>query len=402
MKKAERVFEESEIIAAYPPYRFIKIDGEIYIAGNAKNQYEAIETPEDYIKEVLRVMEKMNVDDNDEVLNFCNRFGLTGYNETDILTEVKYFAFCSPLFSMEDIYDWPQFIHLLKFGKNEEQKRVFNFLCRKCQTIIKSCHHDKELNLADKKTIVVGLNNLIIKKDFYNAETLSKIGFHRYIKELIGRGIENLSEFYLMWLNRLLLDQIFAGRIRKGLSDSRFGKSGTLENFGETKGHPGISASNGIRIQTLGGFKEDIDLIRTFMHILTGKMDSKMSDKLILQYDGTLFKGKEEILRHAIKTKISELTKILKGVNHSFIYSNGSLVLGYNLSSLMQAIVLYYHIVLKRKIFLEYRYCRWCGELFKPNRPNQWNCPHPMGTKKESNCALNARQAKCREKKKRK
>jgi len=114
------------------------------------------------------------------------------------------------LLKVKSIKNWVTFLVSLKQTEGDPcKKRVNDFLNDGSKKIINSYQTDEDIDDSSKKTIIDGFNKILMRKDFYDKSTFSKLILNSKGKKLLNKKIENLTDDEILMLNRLTLEAIF-------------------------------------------------------------------------------------------------------------------------------------------------------------------------------------------------
>ncbi|MCD4784430.1 MAG: hypothetical protein K8T10_11470 [Candidatus Eremiobacteraeota bacterium] len=133
-------------------------------------------------------------------------------------------------FKIEDITNWSVFLAGLKTGKTPVYKHFYNSFDERSQNIIKEWKSGDTINIEAKKTIVLGLNSLIVRKDFYNKEAFKGFSPGSEGTMLIEKGSEESSGVEIRRLNRLLVEVLYPKHVKKSHIVILEGLNGVIEN----------------------------------------------------------------------------------------------------------------------------------------------------------------------------
>lgn len=117
--------------------------------------------------------------------------------------------------SLNDILDWQKLISCFKENNSCSIVKVKKHLNKSCKAIIDDITSEKELDEKSMHLIINGLNEISKKRDFFEEEFLDDIEICNETKMLLESGIDYMQDSQVMRLNRLLLEAIFDGAVKK-------------------------------------------------------------------------------------------------------------------------------------------------------------------------------------------
>jgi len=118
-------------------------------------------------------------------------------------------------------------------------KRIVSYLRSELQVRLRDVAADTPITDGFRARIAHGMNAFLRKPDFYDAASWRNVELKPKAKELLNKGIPNLSRPELVWLNRLLIESAFSEDISPTdvphfiHESSPFGKGGGYVATGE-------------------------------------------------------------------------------------------------------------------------------------------------------------------------
>jgi len=181
------------------------------------------------------------------------------------------------LFSVGDILKWEYFVKSLKKERDTEsdKKQIWNFLKEESKELIKNWEPGKTLNEKFKKSIIKGLNEILMRRDFYRAEAFDKIELSKEAKELYVKGVDNLSDNQIQKFNRFLFEAIYPQEIAKSHKDE--------ENpiaIWDASCHPMKKSINNLRKNYVKVVYQDFRLIDCFTYLENVLISENNSDDI--------------------------------------------------------------------------------------------------------------------------
>ncbi len=119
---------------------------------------------------------------------------------------------------IKSILDWKGLLLKLQKPENDAEKGIQELLEFKSKRTIECRNPDSDINQETKKIIIKELKRLIDKEKLYEEKAFLKVTGE--VKELINRGVTNLSENRTKLLNRLILESVFPYEIAKMQKDT--------------------------------------------------------------------------------------------------------------------------------------------------------------------------------------
>ena len=159
------------------------------------------------------------------ILGDANKDGLVTLSDAQIVAKYKVGGFS--LFHVGDILDWPDFCLKLTQDANESWpnpgKRIWGMLPWGIQSLIENSSAGTNLSEKDKSDIVVALNSILKRRDFYQEEDFSTMDLPEEAQELLAIGPNSLSGSNLQKLNRLLIEAAYPYEIAINQADISLG-----------------------------------------------------------------------------------------------------------------------------------------------------------------------------------
>ncbi|MCD4785166.1 MAG: UvrD-helicase domain-containing protein [Candidatus Eremiobacteraeota bacterium] len=116
---------------------------------------------------------------------------------------------------IEEIEDWPGLIKKLRNKKNSMIKRIWSFLDKECQKVIENQKPKQPIETEFKETIISEFNKILENRELYCRKSFKEVELNKESRDILNKGIENLSQQDILKLNRLLLEAAFSTEIAK-------------------------------------------------------------------------------------------------------------------------------------------------------------------------------------------
>ena len=138
------------------------------------------------------------------------RLGLKALVETDYCDAIGLSQI-----NADDILNWEGLVESLKLRQCPYKSHLLKSLAPKCQKEIDNYDPAIPVELSLKKSLISALNALLDRKEFYEPDLFRKVKLPEEFTILYNKGIENLDVIFVQKLNRILIDSIFSGKIKK-------------------------------------------------------------------------------------------------------------------------------------------------------------------------------------------
>jgi len=134
----------------------------------------------------------------DEIMSVYNKYRESGYT-----------------FNMNDIIDWSKLVENLRNLDNDAKQRIWELLDSAQKGLIESWESVKAIDEKLKLAVIKGFNEIIRDRNFYTESAFKDLEIPDECRELLKKGIGNLSGSQIQKLNRLIFETIFQNEIQK-------------------------------------------------------------------------------------------------------------------------------------------------------------------------------------------
>jgi len=117
--------------------------------------------------------------------------------------------------TLDEVEDWQGLMKRLKSAGNPMIKRITSFLDKQTKKVIKSWKSGELFEVKEKEVIVKGLNEILGKRELYCKKSFKDVELNKESRDILNKGIENLSQEDILKLNRHLLEAAFPNEIAK-------------------------------------------------------------------------------------------------------------------------------------------------------------------------------------------
>lgn len=116
---------------------------------------------------------------------------------------------------IDEIEDWQGLINKLKTAENSMIKRIWSFLDKECQNVIGNQEPEQPIEMELKEKIIDGFNEILENRELYCRKSFKEVELDKESRDILNKGIENLSQEDILKLNRILLEAAFPTEIAK-------------------------------------------------------------------------------------------------------------------------------------------------------------------------------------------
>lgn len=125
----------------------------------------------------------------------------------------------SPRFRTGDITDWQAFSARVFGGAAEDasgvESRLWELLPAEAREAVRQMAHGAEPSEQQKATVIEGLNRVLERREFYDAEAFSQVAVPDMAQDLLRRGPETLPRRQMLRVNRRLLEAAFIRTLKE-------------------------------------------------------------------------------------------------------------------------------------------------------------------------------------------